>query len=171
MGSLFGTKKSRDHRRKEEEQSRKHNEATRMLADLFIHRNSMAPSDIIARIERIHEFDAVPTSEPSEGEPGGYLEQIIKDMSLGSLTAEQTGRLVAMLLWPELRASEDRSAPSSIVMSAVQNPHQAYIPPLSAHLASLEKRLKPYGSSQDQTDIASEIRLTKGAIQACHLRS
>jgi hypothetical protein len=171
MGWILGTKKSRDHRREEEKQSRKHNEATRMLADLFIHRNSMAPSNIIARLEQIHEFDAVPSSEPSEGEPGGYLEQIIKDMSHGSLTTDQTGRLVAMLLWPELRTSEDRTAPSAIVMAAVQNPHPAYIPPLRAHLASLEERWKPYESNQYQTDIASEIRLIKGAIQACHLRS
>jgi hypothetical protein len=169
MGWLFGTNKSRDHRREEEEQSIKHSEATRMLADLFIHRNSMAPTDIIDRLEQIHVFDAVPSSEPSEGEPGGYLEQIIKDMSHGSLTIDQTGRLVAMLSWPELRASEDRTAPSCILTAAVQNPHQAYVLPLSAHLASLEKRLKPYKSSQYQTDIAYEIRLTKGAIQACHL--
>jgi hypothetical protein len=171
MGWLFEAKKSTDHRSKEEEQSRKHHEATRMLADLFIHRNTMAPSNITARLEQIHESDAVPSSEPSEGEPGGYLEQIIKDMSHGSLTIDQTGQLVAMLLWPELRTSEDRTAPSSIVMAAVQNPHQAYIQPLSAHLASLEERMKPYESSQYQTDIASEIRLTKGAIQACHLGS
>jgi hypothetical protein len=171
MGWLSGTKKSRDRRREDEEQSRKHNEATRMLADLFLRRNSMAPSDIITRLEQIHEFDAVPSSEPSEGQPGGYLEQIIKDMSHGSLTAGQTGRIIAMLLWPELRGSEDRTGPSSIVMATIQNPQQAFIPPLSAHLASLEKRLKPHESSQYQTDIASEIRLTKGAIQACHLRS
>jgi hypothetical protein len=174
MGWLFGTKKIREHRREEEEQSMKHSEATRMLADLFIHRNGMAPTDIIDRLEQIHEFDAVPSSEPSEGEPGGYLEHIIKDMSHGPLTTDQTGRLVAMLSWPELLASEDRTAPSSIVMAAVQNPHQAHVLPLSAHLASLERRekkLKPYGSSRYQTDIASEIRLTKGAIQACHLRS
>jgi hypothetical protein len=100
-----------------------------MLADLFIRRNSMAPSDIIARLEQIHEFDAVPSSEPSEGEPGGYLEQIIKDMSHGSLTADQTGRLVAMLPWPELCTSEDRTAPSSISMATVRNPHQ----PISHH--------------------------------------
>jgi hypothetical protein len=144
MGWLFGTKKSRDHRSKEEEQSGKHHEATRMLADLFIQRNSMAPSNIIARLEQIHEFDAVPCSEPSEGEPGGYLEQIIKDVTHGSLTIDQTGQLVGMLLWPELRTSEDRTAPSSIVMAAVQNPHQAYIQPPSAHVASLEERLKPH---------------------------
>jgi len=171
MGWQFGTKKSTDHRSKEEEQSSKHHEATRMLADLFIQRNSMAPSNIIARLEQIHEFDAVSSSEPSEGEPGGYLEQIIKDMSHGSLTIDQTGQLVGMLLWPELCTSEDRTAPSSIVMTAIQNPHQAYIQPLSAHLASLEERLKPHESSQYQTDIASEVRLTKGAIQACHLGS
>jgi hypothetical protein len=46
-----------------------------------------------------------------QGEPGGYLEQIIKDMSHGSLTIDQTGQLVGMLLWPELRTSEDRAAP------------------------------------------------------------
>jgi hypothetical protein len=133
--------------------------------------NSMAASDIIARLEQIHEFDSVPSSDPSEGEPGGYLEQIIKDKSPGSLTINQTSQLVAMLLWPELRTSEARTAPSSNVMAAVQNPHHAYFQPLSAHLASLEERVKPYESSRYQTDIASEIRLTKGAIQACHLRS
>jgi hypothetical protein len=170
MSWLFRTEESKERRRGEEEQYRKHGEATRMLADLFIRRYSTAPSDIIARLEQIHEFYAVPSSEPSEGEPGGYLEQIIKDMPHGSLTADQTGRLVAMLLWPELRASEDRTAPSAIVTAAVQNPHQAYIPPLSAHLAWLETRLKPRESSQYQKDIASEIRLTKGAIPACHLR-
>jgi hypothetical protein len=75
-----------------------------------------------------------------------------------------------MLLWPELRAHKDRGAPSCFVRAAIQNPSEAYIPTLSEHVAWLEKEVKPLGSTQYQTEIASEIRLTKGAIQACRLR-
>jgi len=167
----FQTEQLDKRRHREEEQSRKRHEATRMLADLFIRRNGMQSADIITRLEQIHEFYAVPNSAPSEGEPGGYLEQIAKDLCQGSLRPHETARLVAMLSWPELRASEDRTASSCLVMVIVQNPSERHVLPLSEHLAWLEKQVKARESSQYQTDIASEIRLTKAAIQACHLRS
>jgi len=166
----FQTDQLETRRYRQEEQSRKRHEATRMLADLFIRRNSMRPSDIIARLEQIHGFYAVPSSEPSEGEPGGYLEEIVKDLAHGSLTPHETERLVGMLSWSELRASEDRTASSRLVTIAVDNPSERHIPPLREHLRWLEEQAKPRQSSQYQTDIAYEIRLTKGAIQACHLR-
>jgi hypothetical protein len=131
----FQTEQLEKRRYREQEQSRKRNEATRMLADLFIRRNSMRPADIIARLEQVHEFHAVPSSAPSEGEPGGYLEQIAKDLSHGPLTPRETERLVGMLSWSELRASEDRTASSCLVMVAVKNPSERHIPPLREHLA------------------------------------
>ncbi|HXW62496.1 MAG TPA: hypothetical protein VEJ45_07860 [Candidatus Acidoferrales bacterium] len=169
MKWLFRNQESKERRREEEEQIRKQEEATRMLADLFIRHNSMTTVDIIGELERIHRFCAVPSWAPA-GERGGYFYQIAKELSHGSLSSEETGRLVAMLLWPELRGYKDRSAPSCLVLAAVQNPSEAYIPILSEHVAWLEKEVKPLGSTQYQTEIASEIRLAKGAIQACRLR-
>ncbi len=166
----FLTGEHEEVRREEEKQSRKCLEATRMLADLFIRRNSLAPAEIVAKLEQIHEFYAVASSAPSDAEPGGYLEQIVKDLSAGYLSASVTARLVSMLSWPELRRSEDRTGPSRLVTAAVQNPSQAYIPTLNEHLAWLQKRVNRRESNQYQTDIESEIRLTKSAIQACHLQ-
>jgi hypothetical protein len=155
--------------REEEQQNRKHEEATRMVADLFIRHNSMKTTDVISELERIHRFCLVPGWTPS-GERGGYFYHIAKDLTDGPLTSEETARLVAMLLWPELRAHKDRGASSCFVRAVIQNPSEAYIPTLSEHLAWLGKEVKPLRSTQYQTDIASEIRLTKGAIQACRLR-
>ena len=169
MAWLFGTEKRTERRHEREEQSRKHEEAARMMADLFIRHNSMATADILAELEQMHRFYAVATWAPSE-DGGGYLYQIARDLSHARLTPEETGRLVAMLLWPELRAYKDRNAPSCFISAAMQNPSEAYIPTLTEHLAWLEEEIKPLGSTQYRTDVASEIRLTKGAIQACRLR-
>jgi hypothetical protein len=166
----FQNEESKERRREQEEQIRRQAEATRMLADLFIRHNSMTTVDIIGELERIHRFYALPSWAPA-GERGGYFYQIAKELSHSSLTSRETGRLVAMLLWPEFRAYKDRSAPSCLVLAAIQNPSEAYIPILSEHVAWLEKEIKPLGSTEYQTDIASEIRLAKGAIQACRLRS
>lgn len=169
MRWLFQTEESKERRREEEEQNRKHEEAARMMADLFVRHYSLATAKIIEELERIHRFYAVPSWAPS-GEQGGYFYQIARELSHTSLTPEETGRLVAMLLWPELRTYNDRSAPSCFVSVAMQNPSEAYIPILSEHVAWLEEEIKPLGSTQYRADVASEIRLTKGAIQACRLR-
>jgi len=139
-----------------------------MMADLFIRHYSMATAEIIGKLERIHSFYEVPSWAPSE-EQGAYLHHLAMELSETSLTPEETARIVAMLLWTELRACEDRRAPSCFVLAAMRNPSEAYIPILREHLAWLEEETKRLGSSQDHSDIASEIRLTKGAIQACWL--
>ncbi|MGD1211158.1 MAG: hypothetical protein ABR973_07360 [Candidatus Acidiferrales bacterium] len=166
MRWLFETKESKGRRHDQEEQGRKREEATRMMADLFIRHNGMATADIIGELEQMHQFYAVASWAPSE-ERGGYFYQIAMDLSHARLTPEETGRLVAMLLWPELRAYKDRSAPSCFVSAAIQNPSEAYIPTLTEHFAWLEKEIKTLPSTQYRADIASEMRLTKGAIQAC----
>jgi len=166
----FGTTEREGRHREEDEHYRKSEEATRRLADLFIRHYSMATSDIIGELEQIHRYYRVPGGEAS-GKGGGYFGQLAKELSQSSLTSEEASRLVAMLSWPELRAYEDRSAPTSFVTAAMQNPSETYIPVLSEHVAWLEKEIKPLGSSQYRTDIASEIRLTKAAIQACRLGS
>jgi len=140
-----------------------------MMADLFIRHYGVAAAAIIGELERIHRFYAVPSWVPS-GERGSYLYEIAKDLSQNPLPPEETGRLVAALLWPEFRAYKDRSAPSCFVLAAIHNPSEGYIPTLSRHVAWLEEEIKPLGSSQYRTDVASEIRLTKAAIQACRLR-
>lgn len=169
MSWPFKIAEREERRREREEQGRKHGEATRMMANLFIGHNSMSTADIIAELERMHRFYAVATWAPSQ-EGGGYVYQISSDLFHAGLTVEQTGRLVAMLLWPEFCAYEDRRAPSCLISAAMQNPSHTYIPTLTEHLAWLEKEIKPLGSSQYRTDIGSEIRLTKATIQACWLR-
>jgi hypothetical protein len=56
--------------REQDEQNRKHEEATRMVADLFIRHNGMKTADVISELERIHRFYLVPGWAPS-GEQGG----------------------------------------------------------------------------------------------------
>jgi len=166
----FQTAETRERRHEEEaERFRKREEATRMIADLFMRHNGMATASIIDELERIHEFYAVPSSAPS-GEQGGYFYQIIKDLTQAPLPAEQVRRLVAMLLWPELRPYKDRGAPTCLVMAALQAPSETNIPALSEHVAWLEQEIKSLSSSQYRTDVASEIRLAKGAIQACRVK-
>jgi len=165
----FQTEERKERHRKDEDQFRKREEATRRMADLFIRHYSIAAAEIISELERIHSFYEVPSWAPS-GEPGGYLHQLVTELSQTSLTPEETRRLVAMLLWPELRAYKDRTATSCFVSAAMRNPSEAHIPILKEHLAWLEEEIKRPGSSQSRSDIASEIRLTKGAIQACWLR-
>lgn len=169
MAWLLKTKDREERRHEKEDQSRKHEEAARMMADLFIRHNSMATSDIIGELEEMHRFYAVAAWAPSE-ERGGYLNQILADLSHAPLPPEETGRLVAMLLWPELRAYKDRSAPTCLVSAAIQNPSEVYIPTLTEHFSWLEEEIKPLRSTQYRADVASEMRLTKAAIQACRLR-
>jgi hypothetical protein len=130
----FETKESKERHREEEEQTRKHNEAGRMIADLFIRRNCMTTRDIIGELERMRRFYAVASWAPS-GERGGYFYELAKDLSNAPLTPEETARLVAMLSWPELRAYKDRGAPACLVLAAIRNPGEAYIPTLTEHLA------------------------------------
>ena len=139
------------------------------MADLFIRRYSLPPATIIGEIERIHEFQGVPSWAPSD-EREGYFYELVKGLSDTPLTPAETRRMVAMLQWPEFRSHKDRSAPSCFVHVAIRNPSNAYIPILSEHLSWLEGEIKRLASSQYRTDIESEIRLTKGAIQACRLR-
>lgn len=169
MRWLFQTEESKERHREEEEQNRKQSEATRMMADLFMRHNSMTTADIISELEQMHRFYAVATWAPS-GEGGGYFHQIAKDLSYAPLPPGEIARLVAMLLWPELRAYKDRGAPSCFVSVAIQNPSEAYIPTLTEHFAWLENEIKRLPPTQYRADIASEMRLTKAAIQACRLR-
>jgi len=169
MTWLFHTAESRERRREKEEQTRKHEEAGRMMADLFMRHYSMKPEEIIGELEKMHQFYAVASWAPSD-EPGGYFHQIVKDLTHGPLTREEVGRLVAMLLWPELRADKNRSTPSYFVSLAIENPSEAYIPTLAEHFAWLENEIKRLRPTQYRADIASEMRLTKGAIQACRVR-
>jgi hypothetical protein len=169
MSWPFKTAEREERSREKEEESRKHEEVTRMMADLFIRHNRMTPAEIVSELEQMHRFYAVATWAPSE-EPGGYFYHIATDISHAPPAAEEVSRLVAMLLWPEFRSFKDSSAPTFLVSLAIQNASEAYIPTLTEHLAWLEKEIKPLGSSQYRTDIASEIRLTKAAIQACRIR-
>ena len=169
MGWPFQTEEGKSRRHEREEQSRKREEATRMMADLFMRHNGMAAADIIAELEEMHRFYAVASWAPSE-ERGGYFHQIATDLSHAPLTHDETGRLVAMLLWPELRAYKDRNAPSCFVSMAMQNPSEAFIPTLTEHFDWLEKEIKTLPPTQYRSDVASEMRLTKAAIQACRLR-
>jgi hypothetical protein len=169
MGWPFETKVSKDRRSEQEKQSRKDHEATRMMADLYIRHNSMASSDIIRALEQMHRFHAVATWAPSE-EGGGYFHEIAKDLSQAPLPESEVARLVSMLLWPELRAYPDRNASSCIVSMAFKNPNAAYIPTLTEHFTWLEKRINTLRPTTYRADIASEMRLTKSAIQACRLR-
>jgi len=61
----------------------KYNEATRMLADLFIHRNSMAPSISSPGSSRYTSSTQYQARSLPKG-TGRYLEQMVKDMSHGS---------------------------------------------------------------------------------------
>ena len=140
-----------------------------MMADLFIRHNGMATADIIGELEQMHQFYAVASWAPSE-ERGGYFHQIAMDLSHAPLTPGEVARLVAMLLWPELRAYKDRNAPSCLVATAMQKPSETYIPTLTEHFAWLEDEIKTLAPTQYRADVASEIRLTKAAIQACRLR-
>ena len=169
MGWPFETRVTKDRRSEQEKQTRNDQEATRMMADLYVRHNSMATADIIQELEQMHRFHAVATWAPSE-EGGGYFYEIAKDISRASLRSSEVARLVAMLLWPELGAYPDRHAPSCIVSMAFQNPSAAYIPTLTDHFAWLEKRIKTLQPTTYRADIASEMRLTKSAIQACRLR-
>jgi len=169
MRWLFQTEERKERRREEQTEFRKKEEASRMMADLFLRHYSMKAADVISELERIHRFFAVPSWAPS-GEPRGYFYQLATELSGAPLTPEETRRLIAMLLWPELREYKDRSAPSCFVLAAVRHPSEAYIPTLTQHVAWLEEEIKPLGSSQYRTDIASEIRLAKSAIQACRVR-
>jgi hypothetical protein len=162
-------KGNREHRRKQAEQSIKHEEAARMMVDLFVRRNGMASAEIIGELERMHRFYSVAAWAPS-GERGSYFYELASELSNAPLAPEETARLVGMLLWPKLRAYEDRGAPSCFVSTAIRSPSEAYIPTLAEHLNWLEEALKPLGSSEYRNDIASEIRLTKATIQACRLR-
>jgi|HubBroStandDraft_1064217.scaffolds.fasta_scaffold136742_1 hypothetical protein len=169
MSWLFKTEERKDRHRDEEEQHRKTDVTARMMADLFLRHYSMANPAIIAELERIHQFYAVPSWAPS-GERGGYFFDILKDLTHAPLPPGETGRLVAMLLWPELREYKDRGAPAYLVSAALQNPSATFIPALTEHLAWLEQEIKSLPSSQYRTDVTSEIRLTKSAIQACRLK-
>src|SRR5579862_6833865 len=110
MPWLFDNKKSKERRGEKEDRERKREEATRQMADLFMRHNSMTPAQIIAEIENMHQFYAVASWAPSE-ERGGYFYQIATDLSHAALAQSEVGRLVAMLLWPELRDYKDRGAP------------------------------------------------------------
>jgi len=165
MGWLFDTKERQERRSEREEQSRKYEEATRMMADLFMRHNSMTTAAIIGELEEMHRFYAVASWAPSEEK--GYFYQIATDLSHARLTREETSRLVAMLAWPELRAYKDRSAPSCFILAAMQHPSEAYVPTLTEHFAWLENEIKPLRQTKYRADVASEMRLTKGAIQAC----
>jgi hypothetical protein len=152
-----------------EKATRKRQEAARMLADLFIRHYSMTPPQIIDELERIHEFYEIPAWAPA-GEPGGYFAQLATELSQTALSPQDTARLVAMLSWQELRAYKDRGGPGSVVLAAIRNPSEAYIPALTEHVAWLEEELKHLSPSQYRTDVASELRLAKSAIQACRVR-
>jgi hypothetical protein len=169
MSWLFKTEERKDRQREEEEKNWKSDEAARMLADLFIRHYSLANAAIIAELERIHQFYAVPSWAPS-GDRGGYFCEIARDLTRAPLPLDETGRLAAMLLWPELREYKDRNAPSCFVSAVMQNPSAKYIPALAEHLAWLEDELKHLTSSQYRNDVASELRLTKSAVQACRLK-
>ena len=166
MPWLFDTKESKERRGEKEDRERKREEATRQMADLFMRHNSMTPAQIIGELEKMHEFYAVASWAPSE-ERGGYFYQIATDLTHAALTPAETSRLVAMLLWPELRAYKDRGAPELFVLAAMQHPSEAYVPILAEHFAWLENEIKTLRSTQYRADVASEMRLTKGAIQAC----
>ncbi len=166
MAWLFHTKD--DRHVQEEQQFRKQEEATRMLADLFIRHYSMKASEIISELERIHEYSPIPIRAPS-GDAEGYFYQLVKELSNGKLTPQETARLVAMLSWPELRKYKNRGPSTCLVLAAIRHPAEAYIPTLADHVAWLEKELKPLSSSQYRSDVASEIRLSKSAIQACRV--
>jgi hypothetical protein len=168
MAWPFQTTESKEQLRQEEQQFIREEEAARRLADLFIRHYGMEAPEIVDELERIHQFSPVPIWAPS-GETGGYFHQLVKELSDGQLTAEETSRLVAMLSWPELQAHKDRGAPTCLVLAAIRHPAESYIPTLSEHAARLEKEIKTLPSSQYRTDVASEIRLTKSAIQACRV--
>jgi len=168
MTWLFQTKESKEQHRQDEQQFRQEVVATRMLADLFIRHHSMKAPEIIAQLERIHQFSAVPIWAPS-GDAGGYFYQLVKELSDALLKPEEASRLVAMLSWPELRMHEDRGAPTCLVLTAIRHPAEAYIATLSEHVAWLEEEIKRLPSSQYRIDVASEIRLAKSAIQACRV--
>lgn len=144
----------------------KEQQRERMLADLFIRRYTLKADEIMRELERIHQFGGVPAWAPS-GEPEGYLYQLTKELSETTLTRDETAHLPAMLSWPELRASKDRGPASLLVVAIVRQPAEAYIPALTEHLAWLEKEIKKAPSSQYRTEVESEIRLAKSAIQAC----
>jgi hypothetical protein len=165
----FETKEARERRSEQEEQSRKHDEAARMMADLFIRHNSMTTVNILGELEKMHRFYAVATWAPSD-EGGGYFHEIAKDLSHAPVSPEEVSRLVAMLSWPEIGTCRDRNAPSCIVSMAIQNPSGSFIPVLTEHFAWLETEIKSLRTTQYRADIASEMRLTKAAIQACRLR-
>lgn len=168
MPWLFHTKSGRD-RVEEAAEYAKEQENTRMLADLFIRRYSLKPAEIMSELERIHQLGGVPAWAPS-GEPEGYLYQLAKEMSETPLTPNETSLLVTMLSWPELRAYKDRGAAALLIGAIVRQPAEAYIPALTEHLAWLEKEIKK-ASSRYRTDVSSEIRLVKSAIQACRVGS
>ena len=168
MAWPFQSKEKKERDSQQEQFFQKQQEATRMLADLFIRHYSMKAPEIIGELERIHEFSAIPMRAPS-GEAGGYFYQLVKELSDGELTQQETVRLVAMLAWPELRKYKERGAPTCLVLAAIRHPAESYIPTLADHVAWLEKELKPLPSSQYRTDVASEIRLAKSAIQACRV--
>jgi hypothetical protein len=170
MAWLFETKRSTGRRREREVQAIKQEEAGRMMADLFMRHNSMTTGNIIGELEQMHGFYAVASWEPSEEPGGSYFCDIVKDLTHTPLTRGEIGRLVSMLPWPELRSSQDREAPSCLVSVAMQGPSEAFIPTLTEHFAWLENEIKRLPPTQYRADIASEMRLTKAAIQACRLR-
>lgn len=165
MAWLFDTKEGKERRSDREEQDRKREEAARMMADLFMRHNSMTTAAIIGELEEMHRFYAVASWAPSDER--GYFYQIATDLSHAPLTRDETSRLVAMLAWPELRTYKDRSAPACFVLAAMQQPSEAHVPALTEHFAWLESEIKPLRQTQYRADVASEMRLTKGAIQAC----
>lgn len=164
----FHTKNDPERAEKAAAEYAKERENARMLADLFIRRYSLKPTEIMSELERIHQLGGVPARAPS-GEPEEYLYQLTKEMSEATLTREETNHLASMLSWPELRAYKDRGAALLLIGAIVRQPAEAYIPALAEHLAWLEREIKKAPSSQYRTDVSSEIRLVKSAIQACRV--
>ena len=142
-----------------------------MTESLHARYETMTYWSIISELEKIHQFYAVASWAPRR-ERGGYFYKIAKALGTASirglLVPQEVERIVAMLLWDEFRKYKDRSAPFHFVAIAKRNPRKEFIPILAEHFGWLRKEIATLaGGTHYYAGVASEIKMTEEAIDAC----
>lgn len=151
---------------RERKMQKNREQVDRMMTGLYNHYKSMTPKAIIDELEEMHQIFKIPSWVPVE-ERGGYFYKIVKHLYRSPLTKTEIHRLVAMLLYPELRLYGDRSVPYVFVLMAGKNPSKDYLSILETHLDWLQKRkLEIPCGTHEYAALLEEIKDTEQAISA-----